>query len=105
MAIHVAEVMKDFIAVRTRPSLQLSHGADGNAQENAPLSCHEPAWRVGPGYIDFADLYLLEIHQVSKASLQPVLAYRPRVPQSPPLYAPPHSHYESYAPSSWYHNY
>lgn len=39
----------------------------------------EPAWRVGSGYITLDDLYLLEIHQVARASLQPVIAYRPRV--------------------------
>ena len=38
----------------------------------------ESAWRVGPGYIALEDLYLLEIHQVAKASLQPVILYRPR---------------------------
>lgn len=38
----------------------------------------DPSWRVGPGYIDFEDLYLLEVHQVAKASLQPVIAYRRR---------------------------
>ena len=35
-------------------------------------------WRVGPGYITLDDLYLFEIHQVAKASLQPVIVYRPR---------------------------
>lgn len=71
MAIHVAEVVKDFI------------------EEMAPLNTHDQAWRVGPNYITFEDLYLLEIHHVAKASLQPVLAYRPRYayptqPSSPP---------------------
>lgn len=61
-------------------------------QENAAMPTTESAWRVGPGYIDFADLYLLEIHQVSRASLQPVLAYRPRLTAAQP------SVYRTYAP-------
>ncbi|KAF7797982.1 hypothetical protein EIP86_009189 [Pleurotus ostreatoroseus] len=61
MAVHVAEVIKDFI------------------QEMESMHTTEPAWRVGSGYIALEDLYLLEIHQVAKASLQPVIAYRPRV--------------------------
>ena len=47
-------------------------------QENAPQPTNDPNWRVGNGYIELSDLYLLEIYQVSKASLQPVIAYRPR---------------------------
>ncbi|KIP02796.1 hypothetical protein PHLGIDRAFT_37731 [Phlebiopsis gigantea 11061_1 CR5-6] len=66
MAIHVAEVMKEFIETNL------------NVQENAPQPTNDPNWRVGNGFIELSDLYLLEIHQVSKASLQPVIAYRPR---------------------------
>lgn len=70
----------------------------------AASSSHaDMTWRVGPGYIDFADLYLLEIHQVAKASLQPVLAYRPRFaqqvhrsPQAHVAAPPPAAHYRSY---------
>lgn len=47
-------------------------------QEMADSSTSDYAWRVGPGYISLDDLYLLEIHQVAKASLQPVIVYRPR---------------------------
>ena len=66
-----------------------------------PLPTADLNWRVGPGYIDFGDLYLLEIHHVSKASLQPVLAYRPRYaqPQSPPHV--PTAAYAHYPPYSW----
>ncbi|EKM57257.1 uncharacterized protein PHACADRAFT_254932 [Phanerochaete carnosa HHB-10118-sp] len=82
MAIHVAEVMKDFI------------------EEMTPLSTSDPSWRVGERYIEFEDLYLLEIHHVAKASLQPVIAYRPRYvyPQScpPPTSAAAYSAYPSY---------
>ena len=41
-------------------------------------SITDSTWRVGPGHITLDDLYLLEIHQVAKASLQPVIVYQPR---------------------------
>ena len=47
-------------------------------QEMADSSTSEFPWRVGPGNITLDDLYLLEIHQVAKASLQPVILWRPR---------------------------
>ena len=55
----------------------------------------DPGWSVGPNGIDFDDLYLLEVRQIAKASLQPIIAYRPRVvmdspiPSFSPYYAPP----------------
>jgi len=84
IALHVAEVMKAFI------------------QEAAGQPSSEQAWRVGPGYIEFEDLYLLEVHQVAKASLQPVIAYRPRgltdspAVSYPTFYPPPQIHAVSY---------
>lgn len=59
-----------------------------------PVATNEPAWRVGLGNIDLSEIYLLEIHQVSKASLQPVLSYRPdympyAVAADPFHYTPP----------------
>lgn len=85
MAIHVAEVMKDFIEV-SGPAPPPSVVRRRSMQEMALLPTSDPSWRVGSGYIEFEDLYLLEIHHVAKASLQPVLAYRPRYayPQSSP---------------------
>lgn len=80
MAVHVAEVMKDFIQVSTVDRWQLRVVHHNVAlQEMESMATTEPAWRVGSGYIALEDLFLLEIHQVAKASLQPVIAYRPRV--------------------------
>ncbi|KAI0797328.1 hypothetical protein BC629DRAFT_1503137 [Irpex lacteus] len=78
VATHVAEVMKEFI----------------NDMKDQPSA--EPHWSVGPGGIDFDDLYLLEVRQVAKASLQPVIAYRPRTVMDSPMtsftpYYPPQS--------------
>ncbi|KAI0084198.1 hypothetical protein BDY19DRAFT_997915 [Irpex rosettiformis] len=39
----------------------------------------EPQWSLGPeGRIKFEDIYLVELRQVSKATFQPILAYKPR---------------------------
>lgn len=35
--------------------------------------CTKPEWRLGPGFIQFEYIFLTEVLQVSKASLQPVL--------------------------------
>lgn len=35
--------------------------------------CTKPEWRLGPGFIQFEHIFLTEVLQVSKASLQPVL--------------------------------
>ncbi|KAI0089612.1 hypothetical protein BDY19DRAFT_113380 [Irpex rosettiformis] len=84
VATHVAEVMKDFI----------------NDMKEQPSA--EPHWTVGPGGIDFDDLYLLEVRQVAKASLQPVIAYRPKVAMDSPMtsftsyYPPPPMHTPNY---------
>ncbi|GJE93138.1 hypothetical protein PsYK624_092970 [Phanerochaete sordida] len=84
MAIHVAEVMKDFI------------------DEMGPLPTSDPHWRVGQGFIEFGDLYLLEIHHVAKASLQPVLAFRPRYyPQQSTPSPPSTAAYPAYHSYAW----
>ncbi|KAJ3542970.1 hypothetical protein NM688_g5916 [Phlebia brevispora] len=79
MAVHVAEVMKDFIQVRTVAAADKPFPDFPVVQEMESMPTTEPAWRVGSGHITLEDLYLLEIHQVAKASLQPVIAYRPRL--------------------------
>ncbi|KAI0689334.1 hypothetical protein BC835DRAFT_1369370 [Cytidiella melzeri] len=84
IATHVAEVMQEFVK-------------EMNGQATT-----DPRWRVGPEYIDFEDMYLVEVRQVAKASLQPIIAYRPKTTMDPhmvpftPFYPPPPVHPSSY---------
>ncbi|KAI0818897.1 hypothetical protein BC629DRAFT_1588220 [Irpex lacteus] len=57
VAKQIAEVVEEYI---------------DHTRHNVP-SQTDDTWRLGPGYIDFNDLYLLELRHVAKASYQVIL--------------------------------
>ncbi|KAI0090690.1 hypothetical protein BDY19DRAFT_992115 [Irpex rosettiformis] len=72
VARQVAEVVKEYIE-------KTEHNIPNPAKDR---------WRLGPGYIEFEDIYLKELCQVSKASWQVVLGYHHDRSHEAPQHAP-----------------
>lgn len=81
----MAEVVEAYIdEVRTATARTMSMSyltkLDFPAQTQYDERFGKDTWRLGPDHIKFEDLYLIELRQITKASWQVSLGYRPHLP-------------------------